>query len=177
MSVNSGILSCCRGEVKRPPMRIWRKPPLVSKLVKHRDGVNMLCSSTTAQPPPTHTHTHPSSTTIPKHSPFRSWVNLQSSGGGELGPDFSAVEEPGGPRDTQVTSIESCSISRAQWNNSLPSGTYVKAILALQRSITLTSIKCYLFSIFIHFFLCLQISLSHVVLYALNALCQIQSDG
>jgi len=133
--------------VEDHPTWIWRKPQLVSKLVKHRNGVNMLCF--TAQPPPAHTYTHPSSTTISKHTPFQSWVNLQRSKWRELGPDFSVVEEPGGPGDTQVTNIESCSISRAQWNNSLPSGTYVKAILALQRSITLTSIKCYLFSIFI----------------------------
>lgn len=62
------------------------------------------------------THTHPSSATIPKH-PHPTLSKLSKPAEEqwrELGPDFSAVEEPGGPRDTRVTSIESCSISRAQ---------------------------------------------------------------
>lgn len=86
MSVNCGILSCCQGEVKQPPMRIWRKPLLVAKLVKHRDGVNMLCSSNTAQPPPPHPHTHtPPPLSYPNIPPlFQSWVNLQSSSGASL---------------------------------------------------------------------------------------------
>lgn len=36
------------------------------------------------QPPPPHTDTHPSSATISKHSPFQSWVNLQSRSRGSL---------------------------------------------------------------------------------------------
>lgn len=128
----------------------------------------MLCSSSAAQPP-TSTHIHTSLLryhiqTLPL-SKLSKPAELQRR---ELGPDFSAVEEPRGPRDTRVTSSESCSISRAQWNNSLPSGTYAKAIVALQRSITLTSIKCYLFSILIYFFLCLQTFLSHVVMHVLT---------
>lgn len=127
----------------------------------------MLCSSTAAQPPLTHTHTPLLHYYIQTH-PFQSWVNLQRSSGGSLALISVLWRSQGGPGDTQVTSIESCSISRAQWNNSLPSGTYAEAILASQRSITLTSIKCYLFSIFIHVFLCLQIFLSCVVTYSLT---------
>lgn len=172
MSIKCGILSCCQAEVKQPPMRIWRKPWHVSSLVKHRDGVNMLCSNNTAQPP--HTHTPPP-LSYPNIPPlFQSWVNLQRR---ELGPDFSAVEEPEGPWDTQVTNVESCSISRAQWNNSLPSGTYVKAILDLQHSITLTSIKCFFVLYFyslLPFPLEFSVSCSNV---CPNPLCQIQNDG
>lgn len=94
------------------------------------------------------------------------WVNLQSKAAAGAWPWFHFSGGAGGPRDTQVTSIESCSISRARWNNSLPSGTYANAILALQRSITLTSIKCYLLSIFIPVFLGLQIFVFCAVTYA-----------
>lgn len=68
MSINWGVFACCQGEVKQPPMRIWRKPLLVSKLVQHSGGVNMLCSSNTAQPPPPHEDTPPPPI-IPKHPP------------------------------------------------------------------------------------------------------------
>lgn len=83
--LNAGIVSCCQGAVKHPPMRIWRKPLLVSKLVKHRDGVNMLCSSTAAQPPTPNTPPPlPYPNTPPSTVLSQSWVNLQSSSGGSL---------------------------------------------------------------------------------------------
>lgn len=127
---------------------------LVSKLVKQRAGVNALClSSILPHPTPLSTP----STAIPNISPslFQSWVNL--SGGWESEGSLALIlvrrRSWRGPWDTQVTSLQSCSISRAQWNNSLPSGTHVKAVPASQRLITLTPIECFLD--FFFFFFCL----------------------
>lgn len=62
MSVNCGILSCCRGRGEAASEEDMKEaPPLVSKLVKQRAGVNMLCSGNTAQPSPP---PHPSPTSF-----------------------------------------------------------------------------------------------------------------
>lgn len=165
---------------------------LVSRLVKQRAGVNALCLSSILPPPPLHfTSTlHPLTRARPPPPPlpypnispslFQSWVNL--SGGWESEGSLALIlvrrRSRRGPWDTQVTSLQSCSISRARWNNRLPSGTHVKAVPVSRRSITLTPIKCFwsfffvfcLFSLyfFIHFLLRPRCYVSRLAEYALS---------
>lgn len=108
MSANCGILSCCQGEVKLPPKRIPKEAPrLFLNLLNSEPVLTRLVRA--VSPPTLHfTSTHvrtptpsPSSTPIHKHLPVAlsklSKPERRVGVGGELGPDFSAAEEPEGP--------------------------------------------------------------------------------